>query len=130
MLRADREGLAHPEGQKLPTLGFVLLVVDLVDDQEHRSLALANPACGRRILFDGPGHGVHHQEHQIRVLECLVGLVRDLVFERVARLEPTARVDHVKGHAAPLDFDGLAVARDAALFFNDRHALSGETIHE
>jgi hypothetical protein len=59
-----------------------------------------------------------------------LGLLRDLGLEDVAGFEPAPGVDDVKADAAPLDFDGLAVARDAAVFFDHGHALAGETIDE
>ncbi len=108
----------------------MVLIVHFVDDEQNGSAALSYPASGLGVFFHGSRCRVDDEENEIGTRERGLGLLGDLVFERAARLEPTSGVHDLKGHAAPLDFNGFSIARDAALLFDDGNTLSGEAIHQ
>ena len=130
MLGTDRVGIAGAQTQKLPTAGFVLGVIDLVDDEEDGASAPQRPARGVRVLIHHPGRHVDDQEHQVGRRQRRLGLLGHLGLERVARFEPAAGIHDIERDATPFDLDGLAIARHAAVLFHDRHALAGETVDE
>ena len=108
----------------------MLGVINFVNDEQDGTTTSQGPASGVRVLVDHSGRHVDDQQHQIGRRECRLGLFGDLGLERVAGLEPPSGVDDVKTEAAPLDFDSLAVTGHATVFFDDRHSLTGETVHE
>ena len=110
---------------------LVLLVVDLVDDErdavDHFARPSARPSSPRRR---------DRSPRRRRVARGPPSPARRLACWETfpSRLSPDSSQPPVsttsKVETAPLDLDGLAVARDAALLFDDREALARETVDE
>ena len=127
---ADACGSPAPKLRNSQLLASCMRVVDLVDDEQDGSAAAQRPARGVGVLVHQPVVTSTTSSTRSALASAASACSRDLVLEGVAGLEPATGVDDVEGDAAPLDFDGLAVARDAAMLLDDGDALGGESIDQ
>ena len=127
---ADREGIAHPEGDELPGGRLPVGVVDLVHHQADRWAGPADDlGCGQ-VLVGHPGGHVDHQEHHVGLGQGPFGLLAHLGVERVASGQPAAGVHDGEGHADPLGRQHLAVAGDAGLLLDHGRPLAHDAVDQ
>ena len=131
MRRRDRVGLLPAERVELGRLELALLVVGLVDGDDHRRRRPAEELG--RFLVSGrhTDRGVDNEEDRVCLGDREAGLLLDLCLDRVVRvdLEP-AGVDDDEASAVPLGVAVEAVAGRPRAILDDRGAPADDPVEE
>ena len=122
--------IAEAQRHELPLRRFVHRVVDLVDRQHHRTVAVTQQAGDAGIFFGDAHRRVDHHHHDLGVADGALTLTRHLLVERVAPWQPSTGVDDRERDTPPRRLELLAVTRDARTLLDDGDPLAHDAIDE
>ena len=129
--RGDRERLAEAQAVELERQALLRRVVDLVREDEHVLLRLAQD-LGQLLVAGGDADArVDDEEDEVGLLDRRARLQRDLLGDR-ARIRDVdaAGVDQQETAAVPFADELLAVARRALRLVHDGLARRGQPVDE
>ena len=131
MGRGDRVGLLPAEPVELGAFELELLVVGLVDDDDHRRGRTAQDARRLEVGRGHPGHRVDHEQDRVGLGDGQAGLLLDARLDRIVGIElETAGVDDDEAPAVPLGVAVEAVTRGARAVLDDRRAIAEDPVEE
>ena len=109
---------------------FALIVVGLIDYQQHGRLDATQPDCDLLVVVGDANRTVDEEHHQRGASHGGLDLATDLVIEFAARRQPSAGVDQLKWSAEPLGVDLFAVASHARAVFDNGNLLADYTVKQ
>ena len=131
MQARDRERVAEAELVELERELLLRRVVDLVGDDEHVLLGLAENLGELLVAGRHTGARVDDEEHEVRLADRRACLLCDLTRDRVRIGDVDATgVDREEVVALPLDDQLLAVARRALRLVHDCLPRRGEAVDQ
>ena len=127
----DGPGVAQAQAVEFVDVVHIAGIVHLVDDQQHRRLALAQDAGDFFVVGVDAGLAIDQEQDDIAFLGRSEGLVADGALEAVVIAHfDTASIDEGEVHAVPVGFVVRTVARDTAHFVHDRVVSLRDSVHE
>ena len=127
----DRKRIAEAEAVELVRERVLRRVVDLVRDDEHVLLRLAQDLRELLVARRDPLARVDDEEHEVGLRDRRARLLGDLARDRMRVGDvDTAGVDRQELLAEPLDDQLLAVARRAARVVHDRRARRRQPVDQ
>ena len=106
------------------------LGVDLVGDDEHGPVRLAQQAGDAVVLLGHADGGVDHEQDHVGLRDGPLGLAAHLVVEPVAGRQPAAGVDEREGRPFHSASTTLRSRVTPGLLLDDRLAPADDAVHE